>query len=63
MCLQRKERYINNLSRIKINTADLFGPIEKTNEKRHISAHRSPAHYKFNEKAYKKALQEMLVLV
>jgi 8-oxo-dGTP diphosphatase len=40
-----------------------LGLIEKTNEKRHIGAHRSPAYYKFNEKAYKKALQEGLVLV
>jgi 8-oxo-dGTP diphosphatase len=40
-----------------------LGLIEKTNEKRHIGAHRSPTFYKFNEKAYKKALQEGLVLV
>jgi hypothetical protein len=38
-----------------------LGLIVKTNEKRNIGAHRSPTYYKFNEKAYKKALQEGLV--
>ncbi|GAC1591667.1 MAG: NUDIX domain-containing protein [Chitinophagaceae bacterium] len=40
-----------------------LGLIVKTNEKRNISAGRSPAYYKFDEKTYNKALQEGLVLV
>ena len=40
-----------------------LGLIVKTNEKRNIGAHRSPTYYKFEKKAYKKALQEGLVLV
>ncbi|MFI5154273.1 MAG: NUDIX domain-containing protein [Chitinophagales bacterium] len=40
-----------------------LGLIMKTKEKRHIGAHRAPTCYKFNEKAYNKALKEGLVLV
>jgi 8-oxo-dGTP diphosphatase len=40
-----------------------IGLIVKTKEKKSIGAHRSPTYYKFNEKVYKKALQEGLVLV
>ena len=40
-----------------------LGLIAKTNEKRSIGAHRSPTYYRFNQKAYTKALQEGLVLV
>lgn len=40
-----------------------LGLIVKTNEKRNIGAHRSPTYYKFEKKAYKKALQVGLVLV
>lgn len=40
-----------------------LGLIEKTKEKKHIGAHRAPTYYKFDEKVYRKALQEGLVLV
>jgi ADP-ribose pyrophosphatase YjhB (NUDIX family) len=40
-----------------------IGLIKKTSEKRKIGAHRSPTYYKFDEKAYGKALKEGLVLV
>ena len=40
-----------------------LGLIVKTNEKRNIGAHRSPAYYRFNEKVYAKSLKEGLVLV
>jgi 8-oxo-dGTP diphosphatase len=40
-----------------------LGLIAKTDEKRSIGAHRSPAYYKFNDKTYQKALQQGLVLV
>ncbi len=40
-----------------------LGLIVKTNEKRSIGAHRSPAYYQFDDAVYKKALQEGLVLV
>ncbi len=40
-----------------------LGLITKTDEKRSIGAHRSPAYYKFNENTYNKALQEGLVLI
>lgn len=40
-----------------------LGVIKKLNEKKHIGAHRSPMYYKFNEKNYKRALKEGLVLV
>jgi len=40
-----------------------LGLIEKTEEKKSIGAHRSPAYYKFDEETYDKALHEGLVLV
>jgi 8-oxo-dGTP diphosphatase len=40
-----------------------LGLIAKTDEKRSIGAHRSPAYYMFNEETYDRALQEGLVLV
>jgi 8-oxo-dGTP diphosphatase len=40
-----------------------IGLIVKTKEKKSIGAHRSPTYYKFNDKAYGKALREGLVLV
>jgi 8-oxo-dGTP diphosphatase len=40
-----------------------IGLIVKTDEKKSIGAHRSPTYYKFNEKAYGKALRQGLVLV
>jgi len=40
-----------------------LGVIKKLNEKKHIGAHRSPTYYKFNDKNYKKALKQGLVLV
>ena len=40
-----------------------LGLIVKTNEKRSIGAHRSPTYYKFDEKTYKSALKDGLVLV
>jgi len=40
-----------------------LGLIAKTKEKKHIGAHRAPTFYRFNEKAYNKALREGLVLV
>ncbi len=40
-----------------------LGLIVKTNEKRSIGAHRSPAYYRFDNKVYAKALKEGLVLV
>jgi hypothetical protein len=54
-----KELHVTNFPNKLIS----LGLIVKTNEKRHIGAHRSPTYYKFNKKAYKKALQEGLVLV
>lgn len=40
-----------------------LGLIEKTDEKKSIGAHRSPAYYQFNEEVYTRALREGLVLV
>ena len=40
-----------------------IGLFEKTDEKRHIGAHRSPTYYRFVDEVYEKALREGLVLV
>jgi len=40
-----------------------LGLIVKTNEKRSIGAHRSPAYYKFDKRMYHEALKDGLVLV
>lgn len=39
-----------------------IGLIEKTDEKKHIGAHRAPTYYQFNESVYEKTLKEGLVL-
>jgi len=57
--LSGKKLHITNFPNKLIS----IGLIVKTDEKRKIGAHRSPTFYKFDEKAYKNALLEGLVLV
>jgi 8-oxo-dGTP diphosphatase len=57
--LSGKKLHITNFPNKLIS----LGLIVKTDEKRKIGAHRSPTCYKFDEKIYKEALLEGLVLV
>jgi 8-oxo-dGTP diphosphatase len=57
--LSGKKLHITNFP----NKLVSIGLIVKTDEKRNIGAHRSPTYYKFDEKNYKEALLEGLVLV
>jgi 8-oxo-dGTP diphosphatase len=57
--LSGKKLHITNFPNKLIS----IGLIVKTDEKRKIGAHRSPTYYKFDEKTYKEALLEGLVLV
>jgi 8-oxo-dGTP diphosphatase len=57
--LSGKKLHITNFPNKLIS----IGLIVKTDEKRKIGAHRSPTYYKFDEKVYKQALLEGLVLI
>jgi 8-oxo-dGTP diphosphatase len=54
-----KSLHISNFPS-KLNS---MGLIVKTTKKKSIGAHRSPTYYRFNDKAYAKALKQGLVLV
>lgn len=66
--LKEIKLFYETMSGVELNATNFpnklisLGLIVKTDEKKNIGAHRSPTYYKFDKQAYKKALQEGLVL-